>query len=193
MDTGLEFTLFPVIETENLLLRKIIVEDIDVIFRIYSDEQIMKYFGREKMKSYSEAEMKYSQLTEDFESRKGIRWAISKKPDLKMIGSGGFWKIMKENFRAEIGYELLPEHWRKGIMTEALRAMIKFGFEVMKLHSIEANTDPENTASNRMLDKLGFKLEGHFRENFCFNGKYLDTYTFSLINENDKERLKAGE
>lgn len=176
------FREFPVLETKRLILRRIEDKDASAFFRLYSDYEVMKYFGREIYSNFQQAVEKVNLEKSAFDNKEAIRWAVTFKPDDEMIGSGGFWKISKEHFRAEIGYDLLPEFHRKGIMTEAVKAMIEFGFEKMKLHSIEANTDPGNIASNIMLEKLGFKLEGNFKENFFFNGKFLDTYTFSLLN-----------
>lgn len=100
-----------------------------------------------------------------------------------MIGSGGIWRIQKDHLRGEIGYELSKEFWGNGIMTEALKEIVKFGFEKMNLHSIEANLDPENTGSVRLLEKLGFIREGYFAESYYFNGKFTDTGTYSLLNK----------
>lgn len=177
------FREFPVIETERLVLRKIEDKDAEIFFRLYSDIKVMRYFGREMFTNFEQAVDKVNLEKSAFDNKEAVRWAVTLKPSDQMIGSGGFWKINKEHFRAEIGYDLLPQYHRRGIMTEAVKAMIDFGFNRMKLHSIEANTDPENTASNRMLEKLGFILEGKFSENFFFNGKFLDTYTFSIINK----------
>lgn len=176
------FREFPVLETERLILRRIESKDAEVFYKLYSDYEVMKYFGKEMFTSFKQAEEKVNIEVTAFNNKVAIRWAITLKPDDVMIGSGGFWKISKEHYRAEIGYDLLPEFRGKGIMTEAVKAMIEFGFGKMKLHSIEANTDPENLPSNKMLEKLGFKLEGNFKENFFFNGKFLDTFTYSLIN-----------
>jgi len=181
------FRDFPVLETQRLFLRRIESKDAEVFFRLYSDYDVMKYFGREMFTSIIQGEEKVLIENAAFENKEAVRWAITLKPKDEMIGSGGFWKINKEHYRAEIGYDLLPEYHRKGIMTEALRAMIDFGFLKMKLHSIEANTDPKNLPSNKMLEKLGFKLEGHFKENFFFHGKFLDTCTYSLLNMLNKK------
>lgn len=178
------FKEFPVLETDRLILRRIEDKDARVFYRMYSDKEVMKYFGKELFSSFKQAEDKVKLEKSAFETKEAIRWAITLKPEDDMIGSGGFWKINKEHYRAEIGYDLLPDFHRRGIMSEAVKVMIEFGFTKMKLHSIEANTDPENKSSNRMLEKLGFKLEGNFRENYFFNGKFLDTFTFSLINKN---------
>jgi ribosomal-protein-alanine N-acetyltransferase len=88
---------------------------------------------------------------------------------------------MKEHYRGEVGYVLLPEYQGKGIMHEALGAVIAYGFDVMKLHSIEANTNPNNTPSHKLLERHGFVREAYFKENYYYNGKFLDSAIYSLI------------
>jgi ribosomal-protein-alanine N-acetyltransferase len=81
---------------------------------------------------------------------------------------------------------LHPDQWKKGIMKEAATAIIKYGWEALGLHSMEAHIDPENKASAALLLSLGFEKEAYFRENFCYNGKFLDTEIYGLINPGDK-------
>jgi ribosomal-protein-alanine N-acetyltransferase len=78
---------------------------------------------------------------------------------------------------------LLPEYHGKGIITEAIKEVVKFGFEIMKLHSIEAVIDPENNISEKVLQKNGFVKEAHLRENECFEGRFLDTVIYSILNK----------
>ncbi|HEY9362570.1 MAG TPA: GNAT family protein, partial [Chitinophagaceae bacterium] len=79
------------------------------------------------------------------------------------------------------GYSLLPDHQRKGIMQEALKAVLDFGFNVLQLHSLEANASPENEASLKLLEKNNFIREGYFKENYFFEGRFSDTVTYSLL------------
>lgn len=111
----------------------------------------------------------------------GIGWAISLKNNPRLIGTIGFYRMNLANFRAEIGYMLLPEYWRKGLATEAIQAVLKFGFETMHLHSIEADINPENEASRAILLKNGFRKEAYFRENFYFDGQFLDSEIYGLL------------
>ena len=88
---------------------------------------------------------------------------------------------MEQHRRAEIGYTLVLEHFGKGLMSEALAAILLYGFEEMKLHSVEANLDPDNTKSAQLLTKNGFVKEGHSRENYFYNGKFTDTGSYGLL------------
>ncbi|HMQ67904.1 MAG TPA: GNAT family N-acetyltransferase [Ignavibacteria bacterium] len=175
------FDQFPVLKTERLLLREITYNDAEDIFQIRKSEEVMKYFGHYPYKEIPEAYEMIEQVKNGFKNREGIRWGISFHDSDKLIGTGGVWRILKEHLRGEIGYELSEEHWKQGIMFEALSAVTDFAFDKMNLHSIEANLDPENTGSVKLLEKLGFIKEGHIKDSYLFDGKFTDTGIYSLI------------
>ena len=99
----------------------------------------------------------------------------------KLIGNISFWRIIKQHYRAEIGYMLMPAHWRTGIMKEAILAVHDFGFKQMQLHSIEAHINPANTASAAILEATGYTREAYFKEDYFFQDKFLDTAIYSLL------------
>ena len=78
---------------------------------------------------------------------------------------------------------LHPAHWRKGIMKEAIHAVVDYGFNILGFHSIEALLSPENIASSMVLERTGFVKEGHLKESFHFNGKFGDTAIYSRLNK----------
>jgi ribosomal-protein-alanine N-acetyltransferase len=102
----------------------------------------------------------------------------------------GLFRVEPENYRAEIGYMILPQFHGKGLMSEAVGVMVRYGFGAMGLHSIEAIIAPENHASARVLEKNGFSREAHIKENLLFNGEFLDTVIYSLINPDDRNSYK---
>ncbi|MCY7541071.1 GNAT family N-acetyltransferase [Bacillus pumilus] len=83
-----------------------------------------------------------------------MRWGISLKEDPAIIGSCGFLNLEKQHYRTEIGYELHHDHWRKGIMSEAIAAVLRYGFQEMDLNRIEAIIDPANTASISIIGEI---------------------------------------
>ena len=176
-----QFPVFPILETQRCLLRQVVQSDAADLFRLRSDEKVMLYIDREKWKSIDEALEMITKMNDSLQKGEGISWAINLKGDLKLIGMAGLWRIDKEHHRAEIGYTLLPEYWNKGLMTEAIQAIVHYGFYQIDLHSIEANINPLNIASRRILEKNGFVQEAYFRENYFFNGKFLDSAIFSLL------------
>jgi ribosomal-protein-alanine N-acetyltransferase len=177
------FYPFPQIETERLLLRKLKNEDADEIFNLRSDENVMKYIGKDPITSINEA-MDFIQLVNNSLSTNfGITWAITLKENPgKLIGTIGHWRLMKEHYRAEVGYMLSPQFWKKGIMKEALIKVIDYGFNEMKLHSIEAHINPENAASAGILEATGFVREAYFKEDFFYKGEFSDTAIYSRLN-----------
>lgn len=176
------FKPFPEIKTERLLLRRLKKDDVNEIFSLRSNEEVMKYIDKERAASLKDAEIFINLINGSADSNTGITWAIELKQNPgKMIGSIGFWRLIKEHFRAEIGYMLHPDFWRKGIMKEALVAVIDFGFNEIKLHSIEAQINPGNTASARILESFGFVKEAHFKENYFFEGTFSDTIVYSKL------------
>lgn len=178
------FSPFPEITTERLLLRSIKMTDARELFILRSLDATMQYIDREKFKSIEEAEEFIKKILGTQEANEGIMWciALKEKPGT-LIGTIGHWRLMKQHYRSEVGYMLHPDHWKKGIMKEALLAVIKFGFEVMKLHSIEAHIDPVNTASAFVLEKTGFIREAYFKEDFFYRGEFTDTAVYSLLNK----------
>jgi ribosomal-protein-alanine N-acetyltransferase len=93
----------------------------------------------------------------------------------------GLWRMDKENHRAEIGYLLDPEYQGRGLAAEALHAVLIYGFKELKFHAVEANVDPMNEASKKLLLKAGFVQEGYFRESYYFDGRFLDSAIFGLL------------
>ncbi|MEJ7611303.1 MAG: GNAT family N-acetyltransferase [Ferruginibacter sp.] len=177
----LNFQPFPVINTNRLLLRATEASDLETLFRLRSDTTVMRYIDKPLAKNREDIRELLQKIPEGVNNNTGISRAIEWNETKKMIGQIGFWRIDKENHRGEVGYMLLPEYCGMGIGSEALAAALKHGFTDFKLHSVEANVNPENAASIRMLEKQGFVKEAYFRENYYYNGKFLDSAIFSLL------------
>lgn len=179
----INFTPFPNLETERLLLRRVDNNDVNEIFAIRSDVELMKYIPRPLVKNNDEALEHIANIEAKIENNEGINWAITLKGNPKLIGIIGFYRINPEHSRSEIGYMLLNEYSGKGYVTEAIQELLNYGFNTLKFHSVEAIIDPENLASEKVLQKNGFVKEAHLRENEYFDGRYLDTVIYSLLNK----------
>lgn len=179
----INFLPFQNLETERLLLRRVVDEDVNEIFALRSDPEVMKYIPRPLVKTKEDALAHVAMIDEKIEINEGINWAITLKGNPKLIGIIGHYRIKPEHFRAEIGYMLLPEYQGKGIISEAIKTVVKYGFEVMQLHSIEAIIDPKNFASEKVLQKNGFVKEAHLKENEFYEGRFLDTVIYSSLKE----------
>jgi len=175
------FKSFPEFESERLIFRKILMSDAKDILLIRSNDDVMRFMDVMRFESIADAEKMIRSVEESYNKEDGINWGIVEKHSNSFVGYFGFFRIIPEHCRAEIGYALKPEYWGKGYMYETINRMIKFGFEIMKLHSIEANVNPANEKSKKVLERIGFKKEAYFRENYLFDSKFLDSIIYSLL------------
>ena len=178
------FNPFPVLTTTRLLLRKLEATDAEQLFMLRSDENVMKYIGKKPMQTIEEALEFINLINDNVNNNSGINWAMTLKEEpAKLIGVIGLWRIMKEHYRAEIGYMLSPKFWKKGFTKEAILKVIEYGFHELELHSIQGNINASNIASGKALESSGFTREAHFKEDFFFDGKFEDTMIYSLLNK----------
>jgi ribosomal-protein-alanine N-acetyltransferase len=180
---NINFSTFPNLETERLKLRRADLHDINELYALRSDTEIMKYIPRPVATTLDEISEFIKLTDEKINSSELINWAITIKGNPKMIGTIGYYYIKPEHYRAEIGYMLLPEFQGRGYITEAIAKVVNYGFTEMKLHSIEAVIAPENFASAKVLEKCNFNKEGHLKESEFYNGKFIDTVIYSKLNE----------
>ena len=172
---------FPTLTTERLVLRALVPTDAPALFAIRADERVMQFIGRRRATTLQDASDLISAIHAGTEANDGITWAITLKGDDTLIGTIGYYRLKKEHYRGEIGYMLSADHWRKGIMGEALEAAVACGFDHLGFHSIEADTDPLNIASNTLLARHGFVREGLFKENFFWDGVFRDSAIWSRL------------
>lgn len=175
--------MFPILETERLILREITEEDVEGIFACFSNNSVTRYYGLEKLESIEQARQLVSSFTNNYSVKRGIRWGMERKGTKGIIGTIGFNNMVPKHKRAEIGYELHPNYWRKGYGSEAACKILSYGFREMGLTRIGAVVFTENEASNNLLLKIGFQKEGLLRDYMYQNGDSHDTYMYSIINK----------
>jgi ribosomal-protein-alanine N-acetyltransferase len=180
------FESFPTLESERLLFRNFKDSDAKDIFYLKTDSRVMEYMDSVKHKSLDDSLEVIKKNQSSFNDKTGVNWAIIEKSTHKLIGYFGYWRLFRDNSRGEIGYSLKPEYWGKGYMFEAMTKLIGFGFKELHLHSIEANINPNNRNSEKLLLKFGFKKEAYFRENYLFEGEFLDSIIYSLLESDIK-------
>ncbi|WP_409290283.1 GNAT family N-acetyltransferase [Peribacillus sp. SCS-37] len=174
-------SVFPKMGTNRFLLRKIEQKDAPQLFHYFSKDEVTKYYDLDTFTNLSQAEELIASWGERFDQKIGIRWGIADKKTNKIIGSVGFHNWVKEHYKAELGFEVTPEYWRQGVMTEVLPFILSYGFNEMGLHRIEAMYDPENTASKATLFKQGFTFEGILRQASFEKGRFCDAAVCSLL------------
>ncbi len=175
------FNPFPSIKTKRLLLRKIEYSDVEDIYEYASVEEVSKYVVWSPHLSQIESLEFINIIMDKYNHSEPAPWGIEHREDKKMIGTVGFstWNI--EHKSGEIGYVLSKEYWNMGLMTEAVQAVLKFGFTKMKLNRIQAHCEPQNTGSTRVLIKNGFKLEGLIRQPLFVKERFVDLNLFSIL------------
>lgn len=179
---NVDFSIFPVLKTERLLFRKLEESDESVLYRMRSEPLIIRYLDRDPDKNPEATKIHMQRIFTDQENNDAIFWMLELRNNPGVaIGNIAYWRMNKPNFRTEVGYTLLPEYWKKGIMKEALQKTSDFIFNTCGFHSIEANINPNNLASASLLQSCGFRQEAYFRQNLYHNGIFLDSAIYTLL------------
>ncbi|MBM7587258.1 ribosomal-protein-alanine N-acetyltransferase [Bacillus pakistanensis] len=174
---------FPVLETERLILREVKVEDASDMHMYLADKEVVKYMGLEPFQTVDDVWDEIKWYNSIYEEDTGIRWGITLKDVGKVIGSCGFLNRIPKHYRAEIGFELSKDYWGKGMASEALEAVVKFGYHHYQLERIEALIEPGNLPSQKLVERQGFIKEGLLRHYEFTCGKFDDLYMYSLLKE----------
>jgi ribosomal-protein-alanine N-acetyltransferase len=172
---------FPSLETERMNLRILTLQDTEEVFKHFSDEDVTRFMDIEPCKDIKEAEEIIRFHIED----SGCRWGLFDKNNNNLIGTCGFHYLRRtnEDFIAEVGFDLSKFYWGKGLMSEAMKVVIDFGFKKMGLNIIDATVDPENQRSINLMRKLGFKKEAELKDNLIYF--YLHRNSFEVTKETD--------
>jgi len=169
----------PRIKTERLVLRGLTEADIPFVFEHFSKSEINEYSSAENLSSIEEARQLYVKY-------------IAPRPQLfrlgmvldetgKLVGTLGFYGIDHGNATAVVGVDLMKKCWGRGLMGEALDALVDYGFREMRLNRIEATVDPENVRCLRLMDRCGFRREGVLREKYYYKSKFHDDIILSIL------------
>ncbi len=171
----------PTFDANRICLRWISEKDVDAFYAIYSNLEVMRYWSTPPLPDKDAATKLISEIHDLFQRRMILKWGIALRPDDQLIGSITLFNLDFNHRRAEIGYALAREHWGQGYMNEALMALLKYAFEDLNLHRIEADVDPRNTASIKTVERLGFQREGYLRERWQVNGEIQDAFFYGLL------------
>ena len=169
------------LETQRLILRPLAESDAQDIFEIFSDKQVMKYYDLLPFETLERAREQIDFFTSGFAQKQMIRWGIELKDNGKLIGTCGFFAFNEDAEKAELGYELNSSYQGKGLMTEALEAVLGFIFRESVINRVEAYVEPQNTASQKLLEKVGFTKEGNLRQFERCRGELIDICVFGLL------------
>jgi [ribosomal protein S5]-alanine N-acetyltransferase len=178
----------PTLETERLILRKMTLDDAEAIFEYASDPEVSRYVIWETHRSIEDSRAFLELVVHKYESGDEPDWGIVYKGDHRLVGACGIVSWEPDHGRAEVGYALSRDYWGRGLMAEAVRAMIRFGFERMGLNRIEARCITENTASAKVMEKAGLIYEGTLRQREYIKGAYRDMKIYSILSSEFRGR-----
>ncbi len=173
--------IFNKLETPRLLLRKIIETDIDIMYHLFSEHEIMRYTGVPLIKEKNEILAFINKNEAQYKNGEKITWGIELKTTKKMIGYIGLFYINNAHAYASLGALLIKEYWNKGITTEAKKAIINFAFTKTFLNRIESQYYEKHIAIDKTNEKSGMKKEALLRENFLMEGKFRNSIMCSII------------
>lgn len=171
----------PIIAAPRVVLRWISENDIDGLYEIFSNPQVMRYWSTVPLPDREAAAALQREIAEGNERETMFKWGIALRESNTVIGTTTLFNLNLDNGRAELGYAMAHAYWGKGYMNEALNALVSHAFEVMDLRRLEADVDPRNAASIRVLEKLGFQREGFLRERWHVNGEIQDAFFYGLL------------
>ena len=177
------FADLPAVETQRLLLRKMTLADADDMFRYASDPDVARFTTWEPHRSIDETRRFLEDALDAYAAGDVRNWGVVHKDDRRFIGTAGFLYWNVDVARAEIGYAMSREYWGRGLMTEAVEAIIRFGFERMRLNRIEARCDALNIGSARVMEKAGMQHEGTLRQWFVAEGEYRDMKLYAILRQ----------
>ena len=177
----MNWTKLPTLEADRVQLRELNDNDVDALFSIFSNPQVMRYWSTPPLPHRDDALNLLCEIRENFSRRAYMKWGIAIKADNHVIGTATLFNLNVEQRRAEIGYALAREQWGNGLMNEALKRLLQYAFEDLRFRRVEADVDPRNEGSIRTLERLGFQREGYLRERWFVSGETQDALFYGLL------------
>ena len=171
----------PTIETERLALRWLTPADGPALHAIFGDRDVCRYWSRPALADRAEAAALQQEIEESFGRRSLFQWGVAERATGHVVGTCTLASLSQQHLRAEVGYALGRDAWGRGYMAEALPALINFAFGTLGLHRLEADVDPRNAPSVRLLERAGFAREGYLRERYHMLGEVQDAVLYGLL------------
>jgi len=171
----------PVLETGRLVLRHLTPADAADVFAVFSDPEVMRYWDGVPMTAVEQASAYIAEIDEHLRRRTLFQWGVVERTSGSVIGTCTLLHVSMPHQRAEIGFALGSRHWGKGLATELVDAMLTFAFDRLLLHRVEADVDPRNERSLRLLERLGFRREGYLRQRYYTARERQDTVMLGLL------------
>jgi len=177
----------PTLIGTRVRLRPLRSDDADALFALQSDPRVMRYWSHPPWTHRDEAVQRIAKFARDRETTEFYPWVTTTADDDALIGTVSLFAIHRAQCRAEIGYALLSSQWGRGYATDMLQPALAFAFGSLGLERIEADIDPRNVASCRLVERVGFVREGVLRERWRVAGEVTDSAIYGLLRR-DYER-----
>ncbi len=171
----------PTLTSPRVALRWLEDSDLPALFEIFSDQEVMRYWSSPRWTDQAEGLKMVERIRRCFAEGSLYQWGVALRSDDGIIGTCTLADVDAQNRRAEIGFILRRDHWGQGDMSEATSTLLRFAFEELGLHRVEAGVDPRNEASIRLLERLGFQREGYLRERWHVGEEINDTVFYGLL------------
>jgi len=162
-------------------LRPIAEADAPALLAIFVDPEVTRFWSSRTLSDVAAAERLAREIRDVFRARRMFQWGISRRETGELIGTCTLFSIVPQHRRAELGFALRRAAWGQGLATEAVTALLHFCFETLGLHRLEADVDPDNARCLRLLERLGFRREGHLRERWHDAGGARDAVVLGLL------------
>lgn len=175
------FARLPPLETERLLLRALTMRDAQDMFAYSKDPDVAQYVLWDAHENIGQTRSYLRFILRQYRNGEPTSYGIVLKETGKVIGTIGFMWLNQESRSAEIGYSLAREYWNQGLMTEALKALIDFSFNRLRLNRLEAQHDTRNPASGKVMLHCGMKKEGTLRQRIYNKGRYIDVDMYAIV------------
>jgi len=177
-----DMTNFPLLSTVRFDLVAFTEGNVSILHQFNSSLEMLWYIPRDVFKTVEQSRQKYEVMKSDYTLQKAIWWVIKRKSDELAVGYCGLFDMHSANAYAEIGYGILEPFWRQGIASEIIPCITAYGYKALNLHRIQANINPENAASRKVIEKQGFSLEGHLKDTDFARNKYFDRMVYACLN-----------
>ena len=184
------FVYMPELNTPRLRVRRLTMRDAADIYHYSRDTEVARHVLWEAHRSISDSRDYLRYMLRRYRNHEAASWGIEWRQTGEIIGTIGFMWIQPDNSSAEVGYSLSRDFWNRGIMTEALKAVIGHGFGSMNLNRIEAQHETGNPASGAVMRKCGMQREGTLRQRLYNKGRYVDVELYAILRREYHNRTK---
>lgn len=171
----------PVLDGTRIRLRGIEADDFDAFYALHSDPRVMRYWSFPAWTAHEQAREYFASACSGRDATRLLCWGIAERGHDRLIGAVTLYDIDREQGRASIGYALSSPWWGQGLAREALSCVLAHAFDALALRRVEADIDPRNAASCRLVERLGFEREGLLRERWHVAGEVCDTALYGLL------------